>query len=213
MFREKRLIVKLYTVLHLIRQYSFCWQFLLLITWLLEADECICDHKCIGLFSTSPWQGHMGINEDLCVSFMADPTTTTLLGMSTPWLQENSVGSVMLHHCMWLCIQNANWPQCIQIWWKTPVQTGPRVFFCILRRLKPELLSVCADKVITWVVVSMRVCVCVFVGVYIATKPHLTLPKLMSLECSGEDLGFKCACQDMLMFPNVFKCSTPVILK
>lgn len=40
-----------------------------------------------------PVQGYMGIHEDLCVSFMADPATTTLLGMSAPWLQENSVGS------------------------------------------------------------------------------------------------------------------------
>lgn len=37
--------------------------------------------------------------------------------------------------------------------------------------------------------VVVCVSVCVLVGVYIATKPHLALPKLMSLECSGEDLG------------------------
>lgn len=66
-------------------------------TWLQEEDECICDHKCIEM---PPLQGHVGIHEDLCVSFMADPATTTLLGMSASWLQENSVGSVMLHHCM-----------------------------------------------------------------------------------------------------------------
>lgn len=44
--------------------------------------------------------GHTGINEDLCVSFMAGPATTTLLGMSASRLLENRAGSVMLHHRM-----------------------------------------------------------------------------------------------------------------